>query len=106
MATTPVTIRGTLHPDGSLHLDEPITLPPGQVQVTLTPWPNLPADDPFWTFMQRLWAGQKARGHIPRTTQELETERQQTAQDWDQRLARIARIQDEAARLRSGESPR
>jgi hypothetical protein len=106
MPSTPVTIRGILHPDGSLELEGQVDLPPGQVQITLTPWPSLPPNDPLETLLQRIWAGQQARGHVPRSVSEVESERHQTADDWDQRMAEIARIQTEAARLRSLEPPR
>ena len=68
-------IQGFVKPDGTLELAEKVTLPPGRGQVTLVPLPELPKDDPFWQMMEGIWAGQKARGHIPRSNEEVEAER-------------------------------
>jgi hypothetical protein len=70
----PLVIEGTLRPDGTLELDEKIALPAGRVQVIVQPLPQLPPDDPFWQRMQAMWAAQKARGHVPRSAEEVERE--------------------------------
>jgi hypothetical protein len=43
-----VTLEAVVKPDGTLELGERITLPPGRVQVTIVPLPELPSNDPFW----------------------------------------------------------
>src|SRR2546422_854072 len=83
-----------------LELGERITLPPGRVQVTIVPIPELPANDPFWQRMQALWAAQRGRGHVPRSAQEVEDERQAVREEWENRMRRIEEIQTEAARAR------
>jgi hypothetical protein len=101
--STPIAIlEGTVNPDGTLELQEKVNLPAGRVQVTLIPVPDLPQNDPFWQLMQGIWAGQKARGHIARSAQEVEVERQAVRDEWEERMARITRIQEEARRLRAG----
>jgi hypothetical protein len=52
--------------------------------------------------MQGIWAGQKARGHIHRSAQEAEVERQAARDEWEERMARITRIQEEAQRVQAG----
>jgi hypothetical protein len=95
-----VVIQGVVKPDGTLELQEKVTLPAGPVQVTVLPLPALPKDDPFWQMMQRIWNGQKARGHVPRSVEEVEAERRALREEWDERMRRIEHIQDEARRLR------
>ena len=66
MSTDVITLEGIVRPDGTLEIAEKVNLPAGKVQVTLVPMPDLPPDDPFWQTMQRIWAGQRARGHAAR----------------------------------------
>jgi hypothetical protein len=51
MAATEIVVEGTLHPDGTLELDEKLGLPPGRVVVTLRQTPQLPAGD-WWQVMR------------------------------------------------------
>ena len=74
MLATHVVVEGTLKSDGSLELDAKLTLPPGRVQLVVQPLPELPQDDPFWQMMQGIWAAQKARGHVPRSKEEIDAE--------------------------------
>ena len=46
-----VVIQGVVKPDGTLELQEKVNMPPGRVQVTVSPLPELPKDDPFWQMM-------------------------------------------------------
>ena len=98
--TSIVVIQGIVKPDGTLELQEKVNLPAGQVQVTVTPLPELPKDDPFWQMMQRIWNGQKARGHVPRSTEEVEAERRALREEWDERMRTMEQIQHEARKLR------
>ena len=93
-------VQGTLKPDGTLELDERVRLAPGRVQVTMVPVPELPKDDPFWQRMQTVWADQKRRGHVARTVQEVEAERQAMREEWEERMRRIERVRGEAEQLR------
>jgi hypothetical protein len=93
-------IAGTLKPDGTLELDQKPSLSPGRVTIVLRPVPELPADDPFWQMMQAIWAGQQARGHLPRSVAEVEAERRQIREEWEERMREIDRIQEESRRLR------
>ncbi len=100
MSLTEVVVQGNLDAEGVVHLDETPNLPPGRVTVVLRPEVPLSADDPFWQLLQEIWADQRARGHVPRRAEEVEAEREQVRQDWEQRMAEIDRIQEESRRLR------
>ncbi|HEY7315262.1 MAG TPA: hypothetical protein VH643_38380 [Gemmataceae bacterium] len=95
-----VVIQGIVKPDGTLELEDKVILPAGRVQVTVTPLPELPKDDPFWQMMRTIWDGQKARGHVPRSAAEVEAERKALREEWDERMRAIEQIQDEARKLR------
>lgn len=105
MSTEVITVEGIVKPDGTLEVPDKVNLPAGRVQVTLVPMPDLPPDDPFWRTMQRIWAGQRARGHVARGAAQVEEERRTMREEWDERMAEITRIQEEADRLRGGSRP-
>jgi hypothetical protein len=104
MSHPTVIIEGTIKPDGTLELDGKVELPPGPAQVLITPWPELPQDDPFWQMMRSIWDAQKARGHVPRSAEEVEQERRRVRDEWDERMEAIERIQAEARQLRGQSS--
>ncbi len=93
MDTATVVVHGVVRPDGSLELSEKVSLPPGKVQVTVVPIPDLPQADPFWQRMQAIWDARRAAGLLPRTEQEVEAERRQTREEWDDRMREIERTQ-------------
>ena len=93
-------MEGTIQPDGTLVLDQPTKLPAGRVQVIVQALPQLPEGDPFWDMMRAIWAGQKARGHVPRGAVEVEAERRETREDWEEREQAIERLQEESRRIR------
>jgi hypothetical protein len=55
--------------------------------------------------MQKIWDGQNARGHVARTSSEVEAEREALREEWDTRMSEITRIQEEADKLRAGRQP-
>lgn len=103
MSVPAITLEAVVKADGTLELVERIALPPGRVQVTIVPMPELPLSDPFWQRMQALWAAQRARGHLPRSAQEVAEERQAMRNEWEDRMRRIEQIQAEAAQARRGQ---
>jgi hypothetical protein len=105
MSVPAVTLEAVVKPDGSLELGERIALPPGRVQVTIVPIPELLPNDPFWQRMQALWASQRARGHVPRSAQEVEEERRAVRDEWEDRMRRIDEIQAATTRARRGQGP-
>src|SRR5436305_8074294 len=104
MSLSEVVVEGTLKPDGTLELDQKPNRAPGRVQVIMQALPQLPDGDPFWDMMKSIWVGQKARGHVPRSVEEVEAERRETREGWARRQEAIARLQEESRRLR-GQQP-
>jgi len=104
MEPTKTILEGTLKPDGTLVLDSIPDVPAGRVQVMVQAIPNLPVDHPFWDMMRSIWAGQKERGHVPRSVAEVETEQQEMRHGWARRQGAIERLQEEARRLREEQS--
>ena len=93
-------VQGMVQGDGTLVLEEKLALAPGPVQVTILPLPELPRDDPFWRMMRGIWEGQKARGHVPRTEGDVESERQAVREEWERRMQAIQRVQEQARQMR------
>ncbi|HET6879677.1 MAG TPA: hypothetical protein VFI31_05970 [Pirellulales bacterium] len=100
MSLTETVVEGTIRPDGTLVLDEPTKLRAGRVQVIVQALPELPDGDPFWDMMKSIWAGQRSRGHVPRSAEEVEKERKETRDRWEERQQAIERLQEESRRLR------
>lgn len=100
MSQTEIVLQGTLSADGTLHLDEKPPLPAGRVQVIVQPLPVLPQGDPFWDLLQSIWAGQRARGHVPRSVAQVEADRREQREGWARRQEVIDQLQEEARRLR------
>jgi hypothetical protein len=104
MSLTETVIEGTLKPDGTLELDEKPNLPPGRVKVVLRqmaePNPPQPLGDDFFQMMEEIWAGQKARGHVPPKVEEVEAERREMRSGWAKRQKAIERLQEESRGLR------
>jgi hypothetical protein len=101
-ANNNIVLRGRVKPDGSLDLELPVSLPPGPVRVTVEPLPELPAEatDPFWTMMDDIWAGQKARGNLPRGPEQIEAAVKALRDDADAELGEVERIHDECRQSR------
>ncbi len=54
-------VRGTIKPDGSLELEEKLSLPPGHVQVSVLPDEPRPSAD-WWQYLQRSRADLESSG--------------------------------------------
>jgi hypothetical protein len=102
-----VEIQGTLREDGTLLLDKKPNLPPGRVKVTVEPVPDYQQTE-IWQFFERLWAEQRAKGHIPRTREEIDAEVEAARQEDEERMQALERIHEECERHRqqSGHSNR
>jgi hypothetical protein len=95
VSATHVVVEGTLKPDGSLELDSKLDLPPGRVQLIVQPLPELPKDDPFWQMMDGIWAAQKARGHVPRTKEEIDAEIRVMREEAEEEMQEVERLQED-----------
>ena len=98
MTLSPIIVEATLTSEGTLELQEKLKLPAGRVQLIVQPLPELPADDPFWQLMQRIWAGQKARGHVPRTREEIDAELEQMDNEAEEEMQETERLEAECRR--------
>jgi hypothetical protein len=99
MTTHAVEIQGTLREDGTLVLDQKPNLPPGRVKVTVEPVLDLTQTD-VWQVLERIWAGQRARGHVPRTREEIDAELEAARQEDEERMQELERIHEECERHR------
>lgn len=104
MSLTETMIDGTIQSDGTLVLDEKPNLPAGRVHVVLRqeaePKPSQPLSDDFFQMMEGIWAGQKARGHVPRSVEEVEAERRSLRDEMDGEIEAAIRLQEECRRGR------
>src|SRR5438132_2120958 len=94
MTTPTIEIQGTLREDGTLVLDEKPNLPPGRVKVTVEPVLDLTQTD-VWQVLERIWAGQRARGHVPRSREDIDAELEASRQEDEDRLQTLERIHQE-----------
>jgi hypothetical protein len=95
-----VTLQGTVKADGTLELDDKVSLPEGRVLVTVQPVVQPSPDDPFWQRMEQLWAGQRARGHVPRSVDEVEAERRAFREEMDEEVQRAIQLQEQCRQAR------
>ena len=80
MSQTAVVVQGIVTADGMLELAEKLKVPTGRVQVVIQPLAAVPGD-PFLQQMETIWAGQRARGHVARTREEIDAELRDLDQD-------------------------
>ncbi|MBU0609541.1 MAG: hypothetical protein KKI08_16770 [Armatimonadetes bacterium] len=100
MSTIRMAIRGTLKSDRILELDEGVELPLGRVHG----WVETEADPEegvlsgperaarFRAFMAELRAGQQARGHKPRTAEEIDADIRAMRDESEERFRRLDEI--------------
>jgi|SRR5580704_15969335 hypothetical protein len=77
MNTGQIIIQGTVDSEGGLTLNQPVPLPPGPVEVSVhsrLSTPSTVSAGSFWTAMEKIWAGQRARGYVPRSREEVDAE--------------------------------
>jgi hypothetical protein len=90
--TAHVVVPGTLKPDGTLELDEKPNLSPGRMRVMLETVTEPGRPERFWAMMEQIWSDLKATGHVPRSAEEIETQRQAFRDEWDERQEALERI--------------
>jgi len=106
MSEMQIVVEGALQPDGTLVLDEKPNLPPGRVRVTMqaVPAPAGP-EDGLLAVMQRIWAAQDARGHVPRTREEIDAEVNLLRDDAEEEMQAVERLYEECERAREQQGP-
>jgi hypothetical protein len=71
---TPITVQGTVRPDGSLEFPPLSALPSGPVEVTVRPIPSShDGEENWWEYLQRARAELEAEGHEFRTGEEIDS---------------------------------
>jgi hypothetical protein len=55
--------------------------------------------------MQKIWAGQRARGHVPRSIEEVESERRAIREEMEGEIQEAIRLQEECRRAREQANP-
>lgn len=93
MSPNRVVVEGIVRSDGSLEISEKVDLRPGTVQVIVTEIPErtIEETDPFWQRMQAIWDARRAAGLVPRSEEEVEHDRRQSREEWNQRMQSFER---------------
>jgi hypothetical protein len=99
MTAKAVEVQGTLHEDGTLVLDDKPNLPPGRVRVIVQPLVES-AVTRFQQLLRSIWDAQTARGHVPRSAEEIDRERRALREEMDREIENAGRLQEESRRLR------
>lgn len=95
MNQTQVELEGTLRPDGTLVLDGKPNLPAGRVRVTVqAEAAPASAEDGVMARLQRIWAEQAARGHVPRTREEIDAELDAMRDEAEEEMQEIERLHE------------
>jgi hypothetical protein len=98
-----ITLEGTLKADGTLELDQKVAMPEGRVLVTVQPLVQPAHDDPFWNLMETIWAGQRERGHVPRTKQQIDAELDHFRGDSEAEMQDVERLHEKCLSDRDAE---
>jgi hypothetical protein len=86
MTTASIEMLGTVRPDGSLELDQKVTLPPGRVKVRLEAVKSPePVKEGLVEFVERTRRELAAAGHRFRTKEEIDAEIEELRSAWDDR---------------------
>lgn len=95
-------VQGTVQPDGSLVLDEKLDLPTGRVRVTVKPLQEgaSPNAVRLLAMMEQIWADQTARGHVPRSKEEIDAEINQLREEAEEELQGVERLHEECQHAR------
>jgi hypothetical protein len=99
MSQTAIVVQGTIKPDGTLELAEKLNVPAGRVQVVIQPLPDL-SGDPLLQRMEAIWAGQRARGHVPRSVEQVEAQRRALRDESEEEMQDILKLQEECRQAR------
>jgi hypothetical protein len=79
MSDDSLVLHGQIRPDGTLHIEERIDLPPGPVSVTVqtvtaAQTVGAATRKPTLQVLQEIWAEREARGMIGRSAGEIDAE--------------------------------
>ena len=94
LSESSATVSGTLNGDGSLVLDEQLRLPPGRVEVVVRSIQTPAEKGSMWTTLERIWAAQAARDHVPPSREEIISHLDEMRAEWDEHDAFLDRIRN------------
>ncbi|HEY7427704.1 MAG TPA: hypothetical protein VH682_25970 [Gemmataceae bacterium] len=89
MKPNTIEMEGTVQEDGTLVLPEKLPLPAGRVRVTVQPVSAMTPAEQFWAGMRAIWAGQEARGHVPREKDEIDAEIRALREEAEEEMRQI-----------------
>jgi len=78
---TEVVVQGTLKPDGTLELNQPVNLPPGAVRVIVQAMTQ--SSENVMTVLERIWAERKSQGMPGRSAAQIDADIQATRDEWE-----------------------
>jgi hypothetical protein len=84
---TEVVVQGTVKPDGTLELNQPVNLPPGEVRVIVQAMTH--SSENVLTVMERIWAERKAKGMQGRSGEQVDADIQSTRDEWEDRQGEL-----------------
>jgi len=85
-------VGGRLKADGTLQLDEKLTLPPGRVRVVVQTDSQKPPRENTWAVLERIWAERKSLGLTGRTKQQIDAEINTLRNETEDRMREIELI--------------
>jgi len=88
----PAIVQGTLKPDGTLELDEKLSLPPGRVRVAVESLSTTSARRGLVEVMDEIRQSQRARGYLGRSLEEMQAEeatRRDEDEDYERRCQQL-----------------
>jgi len=80
--TNAYVVTGTLTDAQTVRLDEPLPLPAGKVRVVIEAAPEA-AKQPLQDYLAQLRQRQAARGHVPRSREEIDAQLRAERESWD-----------------------
>lgn len=95
MAENRMVVSGRLDPDGTLHVDQKLPLPPGPVQVTIETGTRGNGKD-LWTVLERIWSEQKQRGGRRRSEEEIDAQIDALRNDSEAEIQEVERLHEKA----------
>jgi hypothetical protein len=91
-------VLGTVRPDGTLELDQKLTVAPGRVKVRVESIevPARPTES-LVEYVDRTRRELEAAGHKFRTKEEIDAEMAELRNEWDERLDELERAREQSA---------
>lgn len=75
-------VTGTLTDPKTVQLDEPLPVSTGKVRVIVEPAPPPSAKQSWPEYFAELRARQAARGHVPRSAEEIQAQMREERESW------------------------